>query len=377
MRTAKCTLLLLSLVLTTLSCGGKKEIPDAFTSMKKNKLVRIATDAVNLPFEFGAGTGVQGLDVDIGSEIGKDLGYEVKWVKIPFARLFDILQNGEAELGISAIAITPERKKDFAFSEPYFTSGNTIARRKDKLQIKDLASLAGKKVGVQAGRTSETFMESQKVAANVSLVKYPTTDDALGALNRTEIDAVVGDNYSLTYSIYKSFPNLITMGTMLDQDQYGVVMRKEEKELLAKVNATLARLKSSNDLQALNKKWFQNVMDEEDKLRKQLALEEELRAAAKSVSCNVVKTGGNFSMDRLDGFQLVLVGEGGTFQSTPILTNGNKGSCKFPNPIPPGKYKLNFTILKMTVDVDIPKLPTRTMMLDMSIGTSGVLINTR
>ncbi len=368
---------MLSLVLTTLACGGKKEIPDAFSSMKKNKLVRIVTDAVNLPFEFGSGTGVQGLDVDIGNEIGKDLGYEVKWVKIPYARIFDIMQNGEAELAISAIAITPERKKDFAFSEPYFNSGNVIARRKDKPQIKDLASLAGKKVGVQAGRTSEKFMESQKVAANVQVTKYPTTDDALGALNRTEIDAVVGDNYSLTYSIYKSFPNLLTLGTLLDQDQYGVAMRKGEKELLAKVNSTLERLKKSNEMEALDKKWFQNVLEEAKKQREQLAQEEELRGAPKNVTANVIKTGGNFSMDRLDGFQLVLVGEGGTFQSAPILTNGNRGSCKFSNPIPPGKYKLNFSILRMTTEVDIPKLPTRSLTLDMSIGAGGITINAR
>ncbi len=148
--------------------------------MAKNKMVRIATDAVNLPFEFGAGTGVQGFDVDIGTEIGKDLGYEVRWVKIPFERIFDILKNGEAELVLSAISITPERKKEFAFSEPYFDSGNTIARRLDKPEIKDLASLSGRKVGVQNLSTGSMFMETQKTAANVTIVKFQTLDDALG-----------------------------------------------------------------------------------------------------------------------------------------------------------------------------------------------------
>ena len=81
-------------------------------------------------------------------------------------------------------------------------------------------------------------------------------------------------------------------------------------------------------------------------------------------------------MDRLDGFQLVLVGDGGTFQSTPILTSGNKGNCKFNNPIPPGKYKLAMSILKLNAEVDIPKLPARNIALDMSIG-NGVTINAR
>ena len=120
MRLAKHILLLLCLALPSVHCGGGREGPDAMASMKKNKVVRIATDAVNLPFAFGSGTGVQGLDVDIGAEIAKDLGYEPKWIKSPYERLFDLLANGEVELIISTISITPDRKKDFAFSEPYF-----------------------------------------------------------------------------------------------------------------------------------------------------------------------------------------------------------------------------------------------------------------
>ncbi len=293
MRTAKYILLAAALGLGLIGCGGGKEGPNAQASMKKNKMVRIATDAVNLPFEFGAGTGVQGFDVDIGTEIGKDLGYEVRWVKVPFERIFDILKNGEAELVISAISITPERKKDFAFSEPYFDSGNTIARRRDKPAIKDLASLSGKKVGIQNLTTGNKFMETQKTAPNVTIVKFQTLDDALGALNRTEIEAVIGDEPILTYSIYKSFPNLVPIGVRLDQEQYGVVVRKDEKELLAKVNETIARLKKSGELEALRSKWFQNVMEEVGKQRDEMARQEAMKEAPKDVTFNFIKTGGS------------------------------------------------------------------------------------
>ncbi len=368
MRTAKILFSVLVLSVAVVGCGGGKEGPDAAAAMKKNKMVRIATDAVNLPFEFGAGTGVQGFDVDIGTEIGKDLGYDVKWVKIPFERIFDILRNGEAELIISAISITPERKKEFAFSEPYFDSGNTIARRKDKPEIKDLASLSGRKVGVQNGTTGNKFMETQKTATNVTLVKFQTLDDALGALNRTEVDAVVGDEPILTYSIYKSFANLLPLGMHLDQEQYGVVVRKNEKELLTKVNGTIERLKKSGELDNLKKKWFQNVMEEVTKQRDEMAKNEALKDAPKEVTFNFVKTGGEFRMDRLDGYQVVLVGDQ-SYQSSPILTNGPRGSCKIPG-VPPGEYRLNMTIFKLNTTVKIPKSPARAITFDMSIGNT-------
>jgi polar amino acid transport system substrate-binding protein len=339
--------------------------------MKKYKAVRILTDAVNLPFEFGAGTGVQGFDVDIGNEIGKDLGFEVKWVKAPFERLFEILKNGEAELIISAISITPDRKKEFAMSEPYYDSGNTIARRTDKTDIKDLASLSGKKVGVQSSTTGDMFMATQKSATGVTVVKFPTLDDALGALNRSEIEAVVGDEPILTYSIYKSFPYLMTIGVHLTDEKYAVVTRKTEKEIIAKVNETLERLRKSGELDALKTKWFQNVMQEAADKREKLQREQLLKEAPKDITFNFVKTSGNFNMERLDGFQLILAGAS-SFQSTPILTNGAHGTCKL-SAVPPGEYHLSMPIFKLNTDVKIPKSATRAIVFEMNIG-AGITI---
>ena len=296
MRLAKHILLLLCLALPSVHCGGGREGPDAMASMKKNKVVRIATDAVNLPFAFGSGTGVQGLDVDIGAEIAKDLGYEPKWIKSPYERLFDLLANGEVELIISTISITPDRKKDFAFSEPYFETGNTIARRKDNEAIKDLNSLSGKKVGVQSSSTGHKFMESRAGSMKVTVAKFSTLDDALGALNRTEIDAVVGDEHILTYSIYKSYANLMTLGVRLTEEHYGVVVRKNEKQLLASVNATIERLKKSGELEVLRKKWFQDVMERVAKQRDDLQRNEIIKKGPKTVAFNFVKVSGTFDM---------------------------------------------------------------------------------
>jgi len=375
LRTAKYTLLISVLALGIFGCGGGKEGPDAFAQMKKNKMVRIATDAVNLPFEFGSGTGVQGFDVDLGNEIAKDLGYEVKWVKSPFERLFEILKNGEVELVISAISMSPDRKKEFALSEPYFNSGNTIARRQDHPEIKSLASLAGKKVGVQSGTTGDQFMTTQRIAAGVAILKFPTLDDALGALNRTEIDAVVGDEPILTYSIYRSFPNLMTIGILLTEEQYVVVTRRGEKELISKVNETVERLKKSGELEASKKKWFQNVMQEAKDKREEFAKAEQMKEAPKDITFNLVKTSGNFNMERLDGYQVILAGEKSSFQSTPILTSGPRGSCKL-STVPPGEYRLSMPIFKLNTTVKIPKSASRSITFDMNIG-AGITITQR
>ncbi len=374
MRTAKFMLLAAPLALGLAGCGGGKSTPDAYTQMKKYKSVRILTDAVNPPFEFGSGTGVQGLDVDLGTEIAKDLGWEPKWVKAPLERMFDILNNGEAELIISAIPITPERKKLFTMSEPYYESGNTIVRRKEKFDIRGLSNLSGKKVGVQGGSGGDTFMSTQKTASGVTVVKFPTLDDALGALNRTEIDAVVGDEAIVTYSTYKSFPMLISTGARLNEYNFGVVTRKNEKELISKVNETIERLKKSGEIENFKNKWIQNVMQAVSEERAKAEREAELRESPKDVTFNLIKTAGRFSMERLDGFQMVLVGAK-SYQSTPILTNGNRGNCRLSG-VAPGVYRLNMQIFNLNTTVTIPKVATRSIVFEMDIG-QGITITQR
>jgi len=375
LRNGKISILIATVAVLFVQCGGEPPGPDAWASMQKNKMVRIATDPTNIPFEMGEGTDVQGYDVDLGNEIAKDLGQPSKWVKIPFDRLFEILKNGEVEMVISTIAISEERKKEFAFSDPYFDTGNTIARRIDNTEIKSLASLAGKKVGVQEGRSGDRFMSTQTVAANVSLVKFPTLDDALGALNRNEISAVVGYEPIITYSIYKSFStNLIPTFEKLTQNQFAVVVRPKEAKLLVEINKTIARLKSAGSLEAWREKWFQSVMKDVKGQVEDLNKAEALKNSPKTLALNLVKASGSqVRLDRLDGFNATLIGANGSFTSTPIMTDdaGVRGGCRFSSPIPPGDYKLTLSRIQMTADVTIAKTPVTALTLTLTFTGQG------
>lgn len=376
MKTVKFTLLVLSLFFFIAGCGEKKKkIATAAESMEKNKLVRIITDAVNAPFEYGSGTGVQGLDVDIGNEIAKDLGIEVKWVKVTgYEHLFEVLKNGEAEILISAIAVDASRTGEFSFSNSYYESGDAIAVQRKTTHINDLASLSGKKVGVATGRPGDVFMAAQKKASGVVIRKFPTLDDALGALNRTEIDSVVGDEAMLTYSSVKSYDNTSPLPGLINKYEYAVVVRKSEPELLDKINKTLDRLKSSGALEEMKTKWFENVKKDAELERNKDLAEEALKNAPKSIGVTIQKVSGAFSMDRLDGFVLVLDGKAGKYQSTPILTEGNRGNCKFTQPVPPGEYRLAMSIFKMVTTVTVPDLSKNSLAMDMKVSSGGISI---
>lgn len=372
MRTVKFSLLIASLALFFVHCGNSKPTPDAWASMVKNKVVRIATNPFNVPFETSIGVNVEGFDVDLGEAIAKDLGYPTKWIQpTEFEKVFEYLKTGQVEMIISTVAITEERKKEFAFSDPYFVSSNTIARRLDNNEIKDLPSLAGKRVGVQTGRTGDRFMTSQKTAANVILTRYKTLDDALGALNRGEIDAVIGDKPIMTYSIAKNYStNLLPTDVELTRNQFAVVVRLNEIKLLAKINETIARLKRSNELVAWDQKWMGKVLAETSKTIADIQKKRELEAAPKNLAVRFVKApGSTVKLERLDGFSVTLTGPNGTFKSAPILTDDANatGKTTFPKPIPPGDYKLILERLNASAQVAIAKTTATSLTLTVTV----------
>ena len=376
------------LMLIAVGCGKKEgNVPSAAERMRKNKKVTIITEGINAPFEYGSGTSVQGLGVDIGDEIGKTLNIEVNWITLQsvenaqsklrgYDHLFEILKNGEAEMIISSVAIDPNRENEFAFSNPYYDTGDVIAHQRAVFDIKDLASLSGKKVGVCAGRIGDTFMSTQKTASNVTIKRYRSLDDVLGGLSSTEIDAAVGDEVIMANSVFNNFSGTTLLPNKIDRYQYTVVVRKGEDELLAKINETIDRMKTSGDLDKLKEKWVDNIVSKAIGRGQEDKAIEEKKKAPKTINVKITKVSGAWNMDRLDGFQLTLEGPTGSYKSTPILTEGNRGNCKFTTPVPPGEYKLQMPISRTPAKVPVLDFPKTSLEMEMNIsgGTISVVV---
>ena len=95
---------------------------------------------------------------------------------------------------------------------------------------------------------------------------------------------------------------------------------------------------------------------------------EALKTVPKSVSVSIESSEEQaFDISRLDGYVLVLEDNDGTYRSTPILTDGGKGQCKFDRPIPVGDYKLKVGILNITVPFSIPDLPKSEIALKINL----------
>lgn len=364
--------LLLALLLTASCATGERS---TFDRIRKNKQVIVGTDAVNVPFEFGKGMGVQGLDVDIAVEIAKDIGYEIRWIKVPFERLFTSLQKKEVDFVISAITITDERKKNFAFSTPYFASGQIVAVRREMDKVKSITALSGLRIGVQTGTTGDDFLTRGRRLTKYEKKGFATLDDALLALNNREIDAVIGDQPIISYSIFTSFPNLKTIGDRLTTENYGVVLRKEDTELLKIVNKTLERLKGSGQQQRIYKAWFADVEKGIAEQKRKEAELEKWRTTPKTVIFQWAKDPSfNFRMSRLDGFNITLRNKetGATINSTPIETQGNTGQCRIT--VVPGVYAFSMKGYPLaSPEYEVPVVAAMTLTSTINLGASTTI----
>jgi ABC-type amino acid transport substrate-binding protein len=343
--------------------------------VNKHKAIRIGTDPNgSIPFVFGKGVDVQGLDVDIGNEIAKDYNskIEVKWIKLTgYDRVYEALANNEVEFVISALAINSMRSDKFAYSHPYYESEDAIAYKKGN-PYETLSSLSGKKVAVAAGRPSDKFMAGQQ---GITVVRFANIDDALGALNRGEVEAVVGDRQIMTYSTFVSFNQILISQAGFNPYRYAAVVRKSETKLLESINKSIDLLKSAGKLAELNKKWYENVKVEAINKKTGWENEEAIKKSPKTIAVTITNNRKSIEMDRMDGFQLVLAGLTGEYRSSPINTNGNKGICKFAKPVPPGSYKLDMrTILGASASVEIQPLPKDSLIMDIIIGNEMSII---
>ena len=140
------------------------------------------------------------------------------------------------------------------FSDPYFNAGQVVVTTADKADgIGGVEDLDGKKVGVQAGTTSE--VEAKKYTDPSLVSGFADYDLAKSALLNGVIDVIIID-YPAAFGVVSGEATLKIIGNPFTQEFYGVAVKKGEEKLLAEINKTIRRLKKEGKLGELEQKWL-------------------------------------------------------------------------------------------------------------------------
>lgn len=228
-------------------------------ALATTKLVN-GIDANFPPFAFIDKTGKpSGFDVEAMDWIARDLGMEVSHVAIEWDGIVTSLVTRKIDIIASGMSITPERAKQVNFTTPYWIIKQVfVVKKGSTLTVEDIYTKK-KTLGVQQG-TSEAKWLKEEIAAkgyNVTLRYYNSAPRAVEDLLNGRIDAAAMDDAPANDAASKKAVEILGTFGMPEED-FGYAVRKEDTELLEKVNASLKKLMASPYWDELAQKYGLN-----------------------------------------------------------------------------------------------------------------------
>ena len=219
--------------------------------------VKMITEATFPPYEFLRGHEIVGIDVEICRAIAQKLRREFSCETVDFDSVIPAVISGKADLAAAGITITEDRKKNVDFSVPYVKTGIVVIYKKS-VGFTGAEQLKGKKIGVQGGTTSETYVLNE-LKQEPERSRSPA--ESVAALKSGRVEFVIAD-IDPAKNCVKGEPDL-AISDFITSEEYAIAIKKGQPELLKTINETIAEVKADGRLA----KWIADYTAEADKLK--------------------------------------------------------------------------------------------------------------
>ncbi len=255
MRRKLCALMIMVAVLVAMRPSHASQLDD----IRAAGLLRAAVFDSNPP--FGAMDPVShqlvGYDVDFANAIARHIGVKLQLVATNPSNRIPLLQAGKADLIVAYLTITHKRAEVIDFSIPYFRTGvQLLVLAGDSNRFEDFVY---SRIGVVKNTTQEEYLSHDFRAAQRSV--YDDTPQAMQALRNGSVAAVAQDHHTLAGFLahtpdrarFKILPIFLT------EENVGIGLAKNQKELLDAVNGELLELEQSGEAVRIYHKWFDSL----------------------------------------------------------------------------------------------------------------------
>lgn len=231
--------------------------------------LRIGCEATYPPFTFRDAGKIVGYDVDLAAVMCAALGVEAEFIDTQWSGVIPALYAGRFDVIMSSMSYRKERLEKVAFSIPYAEASQALLiRADDATSITSVADLSGKVLGVKLGSPGE--MMKPDLDAEISAVKgagfsdvkiYDDHPAAYLALSQGSVDGVLNTLPTLG-QVMKDRPGAYALVRPVGKLNWaGIAARKEDPEIVEWLDSELTRLKTSDEIYALQEKWFGFRMD--------------------------------------------------------------------------------------------------------------------
>lgn len=227
---------------------------DGYTLVKDGTLT-VGTAAEYEPFEYMEDGQYKGFDLDLIQDIAKKLGLTVEFANVDFDTIVPGVSSGaKYDVGIGAITVTPERKKEVDFTDSYYMDDQAIVTMKDNADItgdnyKGKLDSADAKIAVQSGSTAEAFAKEN--FPNAELVPFKNATDCFSALQAGQSVALVTNRSVAAQLVATSFDNEQVIKLISTGEEYAIAVNKDNSGLKDAINKALKELTDDGTVDSL------------------------------------------------------------------------------------------------------------------------------
>lgn len=220
--------------------------------------LRVGLSADYPPLDFKQDGRIVGIEVDNSRAVGQFLGREVKLVELPFPQLIPALLQGQIDVIMSGMSVTPTRADQVTFTDPYLQVGQMAIVHRDKV-----GSFAqpwaiyreGVRIGVEPGTTGAEFAERELKDAIISFYDNPAA--AFEGLRRDKIDLFIHDApTSWQLANAKGNDDLLSLYAPLTEESLAWAVRPADVALARELNRALQVMKTNGTLQYILDRWI-------------------------------------------------------------------------------------------------------------------------
>ena len=217
----------------------------------------VAMELAYPPFETRDDAGEpEGISVDLMKAFGEYAGCEIQIENTSWDGLIPSLQTGKADIVISSMTITEERKELIDFSDPYANALLAILANanSDITSIDDL-NQSGKTVAVKSGSTGHMYAEKNLTEAELLIL--PDESACVTEVSQGRADGFIYDQLTI-YRNWQKNPDTTSAVFIPFQDaeQWGIAVQKGNQELLDQINAFLAEFKEDGGYDRLTETYL-------------------------------------------------------------------------------------------------------------------------
>lgn len=238
-------------------CSGKESSSEAGGDSQEQEVLTVAMELAYPPFETKDEQGnPSGVSVDFMKDFGEYIGKEIRIENISFDGLIPSLQTGKADMVMSSMTITEERKETVDFSEPYANALLAVLTNKDS-QITSVDDLnqEGKKVAVKTGSTG--YLYAQEHLKNAEIIVLQDESACVMEVSQGKADGFIYDQLT----IYRNWQNnLDTTNAVFipfqDVEPWGIAVKKGNTELLDQLNEFIETYREDGGFEELTEKYL-------------------------------------------------------------------------------------------------------------------------